>query len=98
MEINPCFLFALRYLREKNSSKDIAGSKCLKFKVPQVSQSWKCIKDLNPKLNTFSYFFLMWGKRITSLMEGESVRTITNRSIPTPSPAVGGSPYSRALI
>ena len=40
----------------------------------------------------------MCGNRITSRMEGESVRNITKRSMPMPSPAVGGSPYSKARI
>ena len=35
-------------------------------------------------------------KRITSLIDGLLVSTITSRSIPTPSPPVGGRPYSRA--
>ena len=37
------------------------------------------------------------GKRMTSRIEGESVKSITSLSMPMPSPAVGGSPYSRAL-
>ncbi len=36
------------------------------------------------------------GNRMTSRMEGESVRSITRRSMPMPSPAVGGRPCSRA--
>ena len=36
------------------------------------------------------------GNRITSRMEGESVNSMTRRSMPMPSPAVGGMPYSRA--
>src|SRR5690606_4818586 len=36
------------------------------------------------------------GNRITSRIEGESVKSITRRSIPMPSPAVGGMPYSSA--
>ena len=36
------------------------------------------------------------GKRMTSRMEGESVRSITSRSMPMPSPAAGGMPCSRA--
>ncbi len=38
----------------------------------------------------------MCGNRITSRIDGESVRNIARRSIPTPSPAVGGMPYSNA--
>ena len=36
------------------------------------------------------------GNSSTSLMDGESVNSITNRSIPMPSPADGGRPYSSA--
>src|SRR5690606_8952087 len=38
----------------------------------------------------------MCGNRITSRMDGELVSSITRRSMPMPSPAVGGMPYSRA--
>ena len=38
------------------------------------------------------------GKRMTSRMEGLLVSSITRRSMPTPSPAVGGRPYSRARM
>ena len=38
------------------------------------------------------------GNNMTSRIEGESVNNITKRSIPIPSPAVGGNPYSRAVI
>jgi len=38
------------------------------------------------------------GKRMTSLMEGLSVKSITSRSMPMPSPAAGAMPYSSALI
>ena len=37
-----------------------------------------------------------WGKRITSRIDAESVKSMASRSIPMPSPAVGGIPYSRA--
>ena len=36
------------------------------------------------------------GKKITSRMDGESVSSMTRRSMPMPSPAAGGMPYSRA--
>ena len=38
------------------------------------------------------------GKRMTSRMEAESVNSITSRSMPMPSPAVGGSAYSNARM
>ena len=37
-----------------------------------------------------------WGKRITSRIDGWLAKSMTSRSIPIPSPAVGGMPYSRA--
>ncbi|MBF8293591.1 MAG: hypothetical protein HW389_136 [Bacteroidetes bacterium] len=46
---------------------------------------------------TISYFSgFIWGKKITSRMESLFVRSIVNRSMPMPSPAVGGIPYSNA--
>ena len=44
------------------------------------------------------YSGLICGNNNTSLIEGELVKNITNRSTPIPSPAVGGMPYSRARI
>ena len=38
------------------------------------------------------------GKRMTSRMERESVSNMVSRSMPTPSPAVGGNPYDRARM
>src|SRR5207247_11414761 len=38
---------------------------------------------------------LKWGKRMTTRIEGESVSSMTRRSMPIPSPAAGGMPYSR---
>ena len=40
----------------------------------------------------------MCGNRITSRMLGESVSSITRRSMPMPQPAVGGMPYSSARM
>ncbi len=42
--------------------------------------------------------FRMCGNRITSRMFGESVSSITSRSMPTPHPPVGGMPYSSARM
>src|SRR5262249_3179740 len=42
--------------------------------------------------------FLISGKRITSRIDGLLVSSITRRSMPTPSPPVGGSPYSSARM
>ena len=38
------------------------------------------------------------GNRITSRMLGESVSSITSRSMPMPQPPVGGMPYSSARM
>ncbi len=38
------------------------------------------------------------GNSSTSRMEAELVKSMTSRSMPMPSPAVGGMPYSRARI
>src|SRR5204863_23266 len=38
----------------------------------------------------------MCGNRMTSRIEGESVKNMTSRSMPTPRPAAGGMPYSSA--
>ena len=38
------------------------------------------------------------GNRITSRIDGLFVSSITRRSIPTPSPAAGGIPYSSARM
>ncbi len=38
------------------------------------------------------------GNRITSRIDGLSVNSIARRSIPMPSPAVGGRPYSSARM
>ena len=42
------------------------------------------------------HFDRIRGNRMTSRIDLLSVRSITSRSTPTPSPAVGGSPYSSA--
>lgn len=38
------------------------------------------------------------GKSRTSRIEGESVKSMAKRSMPTPNPAVGGIPYSSARM
>src|SRR5690606_38586240 len=40
----------------------------------------------------------MWGKRMTSRIDWLFVSTITSRSMPMPSPPVGGSPYCSARM
>lgn len=41
---------------------------------------------------------LISGKRMTSRIESEFVKSIARRSIPIPSPAAGGMPYERASM
>ena len=48
-------------------------------------------------LNSYT-FFLIAGKRITSLIDDCSVNNITNLSIPIPTPPHGGIPYSIASM
>jgi hypothetical protein len=57
---------------------------------PALTGRWPSASSPQPSL------LRICGNRITSLMDGLSVSTITSRSIPTPSPAVGGRPYSSA--
>ena len=40
----------------------------------------------------------MCGNRSTSRMEGESVNSMTSRSMPIPMPAVGGQPFGQRAI
>ena len=42
--------------------------------------------------------FLINGNSMTSRMDGLLVSSMTSRSMPTPSPAVGGRPYSSARM
>ena len=44
----------------------------------------------------YTFFGLICGKKRTSWIVGELVMNIVRRSIPIPSPDVGGIPYSRA--
>ena len=46
----------------------------------------------------WNYFYLISGNNKTSLIEGELVNIITSLSMPMPSPAVGGIPYSNASM
>src|SRR5439155_25777891 len=66
-----------------------------------VSSSHETTKPRNHEKDNFwqRYSrFLISGNRITSRIDGLFVRSITSRSIPTPSPPVGGKPYSRARM
>jgi lysyl-tRNA synthetase class 2 len=57
----------------------------------EIANGFSEINDPEDQLLCF-----IWGNRITSRMEAALVSSITSRSMPIPSPAVGGMPYSRA--
>ena len=70
---------------------------------PSFTQNW-LINCNNPvaqlirqarEINKF-HSSLKCGNNITSLIDGESVSSITSLSIPRPAPAVGGKPYDKA--
>jgi len=54
--------------------------------------------DMSISQGTYDFFDRICGNNNTSRMDDESVNNITNRSIPMPSPAVGGMPCSRAVM
>src|SRR5207244_13619113 len=54
--------------------------------------------DVQLEGNVHHSRFRMSGNRITSRIDRLLVSSITSRSIPTPSPPVGGSPYSSARM
>ena len=58
---------------------------------PCPTKSRRCPTDYRPASRRC-------GNSRTSRIDGESVRNITSRSIPIPSPAVGGRPYSSAVM
>ena len=78
--------------------------------LPSRTSVWKCgIEAISRFLEAPSW--LAWqlgvpylstslgrscGNKITSRIDAESVSNMTSRSIPIPSPAVGGMPYSKA--
>ena len=94
-EMNACFRLASRYLRATWSSKgmfmfalaagELANAECLDSPTRQSHCN-------------FYSLFLINGNSMTSLMDGLLVSSMTSRSMPTPSPAVGGSPYSSARM
>lgn len=57
----------------------------------EVAQGYKEFKTHTGQDSCFNS-----GKKMTSRMDGESVRSMTRRSMPMPSPAAGGMPYSKA--
>src|SRR3989339_1283424 len=83
------------YCYPRNRDPGNEGNKSLFSSGLQVSKA--NIQFVRHNLN-YGVSSFNCGKRITSLIEGESVKTITSLSIPIPSPAVGGIPYSKAQI
>ncbi len=78
-----------------NGNKCNNGNKDLLPLGPEITQA---DKEFVGHQCPPSSFVLMWGKRMTSRMEALSVKSMTSRSIPIPSPAVGGMAYSRVRI
>lgn len=78
-------------------SNDVDGSTYKKNKLESFLLG-STDKSANKVFLATGYSGRIWGNNNTSLIEGESVSNITNRSIPIPSPAVGGIPYSSARI
>jgi len=64
--------------------------------VTTVYTAYRSQLDIFHILHRFSDFSLSCGNRITPRIDGWLVSSITRRSMPTPSPPVGGIPYSRA--
>ena len=71
----------------------VAAAEVAARQQPVVAGGERDLRLLRPWLG---HSGRMWGKRMTSRMEALSVSSITRRSIPMPSPAAGGMPYSRA--
>ena len=64
---------------------------------PKSTAKWRIFSGgHSPAINHFPPAARICGKRITSRMDGWSVKSITNRSTPIPPPALGGRPYCSA--
>ncbi len=74
------------------SAPETAMESCLAFMEP--SGKWRNAKIVARQASSL----FSCGKRITSRIEGLSVNSITSRSMPMPSPAAGGIPYSSARM
>ena len=69
--------------------------------VVEGSISFPCSRVIQNKILSDKVFYAsgrICGNSNTSRIDGASVNNITSRSIPIPSPAVGGMPCSSAVI
>src|SRR5579864_965383 len=74
--------------------EDLVDRRLLAFQLRGPAHPIRVAADQLEREHYVSAF--MTGNRITSLTEGWSVSSMTRRSMPTPSPPHGGSPYSTA--
>lgn len=74
------------------------GNKRIKRDTPVAFFRFQVPECYAERVRTFHFSGLSCGNIITSLIEGESVKSMTSLSIPIPSPAAGGIPYSSARI
>ncbi len=74
----------------------IAAAITIFTKVITVTTVYTAYSSQLDIFHRFSGFSLSCGNRITPRIDGWLVSNITRRSMPTPSPPVGGIPYSRA--
>ena len=96
-EMNACLRLASRYriaTKSSNGRSIFRVQVLTEFRVPNRMTSGS--RDL--ALDLESYFARISGNRMTSRIDGLLVSSMTSRSMPTPSPAVGGSPYSSARM
>ena len=85
----PRLLADLLATGDSNSDKRIIDPKLFEKNFIQTSPLQK---------SNAPYSGRMCGNNKTSRIEGESVKSITKRSMPMPSPAVGGMPCSSARM
>jgi hypothetical protein len=69
---------------------------CLYVEVSRAAGQRRYAPEGSPA--RFTVYERRRGNSITSRIDALSVSTIVNLSMPIPSPAVGGNPYSRAII
>ena len=78
---------------QQDGEADIQSAARAALRIAQVAPGHE---PLETGASLFTHSGLMSGNRMTSRMEGWSVSSMTRRSTPMPSPAVGGRPYSSA--
>src|SRR2546421_1232381 len=76
-------------------SQDVVDGRRLALQLRRALDGVRVLADELERQHRYTSDF-MTGKRITSRIDGWSVRSMTRRSTPIPSPPHGGSPYSTA--